>query len=412
MASEQSIPAPGKDDQNKSPQQVVSEFWDSFIVKSPGKVTSIFPRSLYAHLLPLERAKGLAVDRNAAESYETAAAECRKKVQRIVAECHRTNEKFTDPDFDIEGDFGCGDCLHGLPPLDQDGAAEEEPTLSVEELKGCLNMLVASKVLGAESTAMLDIDAVRKCLGNDGSGDDTAPEPSSVHRVDYIYEKPAFCVDGYSTTDVRQGAVGDCWWVSAVATLCSMKGLMDRVCVARDEECGVYGFVFHRDGEWLSTVVDDNLYLARPDFDSAPYDNSGESEREYKKFYQTGSRALHFAHCVDKNETWLPLLEKAYAKVHGDYDAIRGGFPGEAVEDMTGGVTTTLATNKVLSREKLWQDLLNANKDFVIAASSLSPYGSDADAKRGIALNHAYSVLKATEETDEDGNKVRLVMIR
>src|SRR5436853_273637 len=83
-----------------------------------------------AHLLPLERA---AVDRNAAESYETAAAECRKKVQRIVAECHRTNEKFTDPDFDIEGDFGCGDCLHGLPALDQDAAAEEEPKLSVKQ---------------------------------------------------------------------------------------------------------------------------------------------------------------------------------------------------------------------------------------------------------------------------------------
>src|SRR5271156_1575495 len=153
MASEQSTPAPGKDTQNKSPQQVVSEFWDSFIVKSPGKVTSIFPRSLYAHLFPPERA---AVDRNAAESYETAAAECRKKVQRIVAECHRTNEKFTDLDFDIEGDFGCGDCLHGLPALDQDAA--EEPKLSAKELKDCLDMLVASKVLGAESTAMLDID--------------------------------------------------------------------------------------------------------------------------------------------------------------------------------------------------------------------------------------------------------------
>jgi len=403
MASEQST------SQNKSPQQVVSEFWDSFIVKSPGKVTSIFPRSLYAHLLPQERAS---VDRNAAESYETTAAECRKKVQRIVDECHRTNEKFTDPDFDIEGDFGCGDCLHGLPSLDQDAAEDEEPKLSVKQLKACLDMLAASKVLGAESTAMLDIDAVRTCLGNDGGDDGSSPEPGSVHRVDYIYENPAFSVDGYSTTDVRQGAVGDCWWVSAVATLCCMKGLVDRVCVARDEECGVYGFVFHRDGEWFSTVVDDNLYLSSPDYDSAPYDSTGENEREYRKIYQTGSRALHFAHCVDKNETWLPLLEKAYAKAHGDYDAIKGGFPGEAVEDMTGGVTTTLATNKVLSREKLWQDLLNVNKDFVIAASSLSSYGSDSDAKRGIALNHAYSVLKATEETDEDGKKVRLVMIR
>jgi hypothetical protein len=82
-------------------------------------------------------------------------------------------------------------------------------------------------------------------------------------------------------------------------------------------------------------------------------------------------------------------------------------FGGGAAEDMAGGVATTLATNKVLSREKLWQDLLNANKDFVIAASSL-----DSDAKRGIALNHAYSVLMAMEETDEDGKNVRLVMIR
>ena len=71
-----------------------------------------------------------------------------------------------------------------------------------------------------------------------------------------------------------------------------------------------------------------------------------------------------------------------------------------------------LALNKELSREKLWQDLLNANKDFVIAASSLSPYGSHSDAMRGIALKHAYSVLSAMEETDEDGKNVRLVMIR
>ncbi len=45
------------------------------------------------------------------------------------------------------------------------------------------------------------------------------------------------------------------------------KDLMEKVCVARDEECGVYGFVFQRDGEWVSTVVDDNLYLEYADFD-------------------------------------------------------------------------------------------------------------------------------------------------
>jgi hypothetical protein len=79
---------------------------------------------------------------------------------------------------------------------------------------------------------------------------------------------------------------------------------------------------------------------------------------------------LHFAKCADQNETWLPLLEKAYAKVHGDYDAIQGGDSGEAVEDMTGGVTTTLLSNRVLSKDTLWQELLNVNKEFIFAASS------------------------------------------
>jgi hypothetical protein len=188
---------------------------------------------------------------------------------------------------------------------------------------------------------------------------------------------------------------------------------MDKVCVARDEECGVYGFVFHRDGEWVSTVIDDNLYLTDEDFDvyGDTYDASGEKERKYKKNNQTGSDALYFAKCADANEIWLPLLEKAYAKVHGDYEAIEGGISGEAVEDMTGGVTTNIMTNKILSKERLWKELLNVNKQFIFAASS--PWlGSDSEARRGLALSHAYSILKAVEEEDEEGNKVRLVLIR
>ena len=61
----------------------------------------------------------------------------------------------------------------------------------------------------------------------------------------------------------------DSLWQSALCTLGNKEGLIDRVCVARDEQVGVYGFVFHRDGEWFSEIIDDKLYLKRPDYDES-----------------------------------------------------------------------------------------------------------------------------------------------
>jgi hypothetical protein len=237
-------------------------------------------------------------------------------------------------------------------------------------------------------------------------------KPGSVHRVDWIFESPKFTVSGYSSSDIKQGANGDCWWLAAIATIAHRRDLMERVCVTRDEECGVYGFVFQRDGEWISVVIDDNLYLEERDFgyDYDVYDASGRKARKHRREKQTGSEALYFARCEDPNETWLPLLEKAYAKAHDDYEAIAGGWPGFGVEDMTGGVASTIASNRILNKNKLWKELVNSDGDFVFA---LVAFGSGWDwHKSGIPLGHAYSILEAREELDENDNKVRLVQIR
>ena len=39
---------------------------------------------------------------------------------------------------------------------------------------------------------------------------------------------------------------------------------------------------------------------------------------------------------TSKGDLWLPLLEKAYAKLHGNYNLLRGGFAYEALRDLTG----------------------------------------------------------------------------
>ena len=255
--------------------------------------------------------------------------------------------------------------------------------------------------------------------------------------IQEIFEKPQFFIDGATASDVRQGKDGDCWFMSALSTLSNKPGLIQKVCVARNEKVGVYGFVFHRgkwqiqkkycgylshvrltilvqlDGEWISEVIDDKLYLIKEDFDDSTVgrnqwlelQNRNAPEEEYRAVMQTGSRALYFAQCSDQNETWLPLLEKAYAKSHGDYAAIDGGFVGEGIEDLTGGVTTEVFATDILDKDRFWNDeLMKVNKEFLFGCGQMGGvYGQ----RRGIQERHAYSIMEAVEI---DG--VRLLKLR
>jgi hypothetical protein len=159
----------------------------------------------------------------------------------------------------------------------------------------------------------------------------------------------------------------------------------------------------HTDGEWISEVIDDKLYLIKEDFDEAKIEryhwlelqNRKTPEDEYRTVMQTGSRALYFAQCSDPNETWLPLLEKAFAKAHGDYSAIDGGFVGEGIEDLTGGVTSEVFATDILDKDKFWrEELMNVNKTFLFGCGQMGGiYGE----RKGIQEKHAYSIMEARE---------------
>ncbi|KIX05846.1 uncharacterized protein Z518_03819 [Rhinocladiella mackenziei CBS 650.93] len=342
----------------QAPQETVQQFWDKMNSKYPGKVFTVLPNNPYARKKAAKTPHGTVSGQRAAKSYEEARAECIRDVDRIIKECRRLNQKYRDLHFDIEWDLKSGqrNCLDGL------------------------------------STP----------------GD--SMKPKGVKRVTDIFEKPQFYINGPTAGDVRQGRDGDCYLMAALCGLGNMEGLIDKVCVKHDMDVGVYGFVFFRDGEWQHTIIDDKLYLRAPDYDEAQDErvvwddiNRADSAEEYRKAHQTGSRALYFAQCSDENETWLPLLEKAYAKAHGDFASIDGGFTGEAIEDLTGGVTTEIYSTDILDRDAFWRDeLMQVGKSFLFGCATgfysnwLNTSGVPRE-REGISEGHAYSIMDAKE---------------
>ncbi|PHH55425.1 Calpain clp-1 [Ceratocystis fimbriata CBS 114723] len=354
-----------------SPQDAINTLWKRFSVRNPAKVASVFP---FDPVLP-PAANEERVNEPVDASYERAKEECTRRVEKIIQECKRINTRYRDLGFDISWDLqrSIGNTLNSL----------------------------GSDTFKVSSEARRN-HAIRG--------------PKAVKRISEIFQNPTF-LKKISIDQAKQGALGDCWAISALTGLACVEDAVKRLCVCYDTRIGIYGFVFHRDGKWIYSIVDDRLFLTSPVWDAPSMqrdlleqiDNNIDVEDKYNQTYHTGSKALFFASNADNNETWVPLLEKAYAKAHGDYESLDGGWIGEALEDMTGGVTTELLTGDILDTDSFWEnELSRVNKDFLFGCSTGFTDGGGTGERNGIVEGHAYVVT----ETRVLKSGVRLVKLR
>jgi calpain-15 len=188
--------------------------------------------------------------------------------------------------------------------------------------------------------------------------------------------------DKIEPADIKQGRLGDCWFMCALSSIAERPALVQRLFITKEvQPHGVYKVQFCKGGEWVEVTVDDYfpcLPGAGPIF----------------------SRS-------NGNELWVLLLEKAYAKLHGSYMLLRGGWAFEGMMDLTGCPTGQFTfdeprTIEIIQSGYLWEFLKNIDEEGALISASTPgkdkfTEGGGPDAKGGLVPGHAYTVIQVKE---------------
>ncbi|NP_113861.1 calpain-10 [Rattus norvegicus] len=223
-------------------------------------------------------------------------------------------------------------------------------------------------------------------------------EDITWRRPQDICATPQLFPDNPWEGQVKQGLLGDCWFLCACAALQKSRHLLDQVFPPgqpgwSDQEyqgfftCRIWQF-----GHWEEVTIDDRLPCL--------------------------AGRLCFSRCQREDVFWLPLLEKAYAKVHGSYEHLWAGQVADALVDLTGSLAERWSLKDIRKasgqqdrpsggEHRACQQLLRLKDQCLLSCSVLSPRAG----ARELGEFHAFIISDLQELRSQTGQGILLLRI-
>lgn len=141
-------------------------------------------------------------------------------------------------------------------------------------------------------------------------------------------------------SDVQQGQLGNCWLISALSLISERPQMLEHILLTKKiNHVGVYLVRICHNGLWKTILIDDC-------------------------FPCTNQNTFAFSQ-GKKRQLYVPLIEKACAKVFGSYSNLRGGSTAEGLQLLTGAPCHKIQLNssdQILDFDLIWAQLLSASE--------------------------------------------------
>lgn len=252
----------------------------------------------------------------------------------------------------------------------QQGGGEEnvDINMDIDSMPDCrlkYNIIVKRAKAGMGKFTDSQFPATNESIGQKVLDNNLAGQDIVWQRMgDKTEGKYVIFEDGIDCNDIRQGALGDCYFLSSLSVLGNLATRDKFIFVNTDDEwqeCGAVCLKFYEGGKEQIVIIDDHL----------PVDGGGE---------------MIFTTSPSGFELWPMFLEKAFAKKYGSYEIIEGGLVDKCLAELTNGVPETYYTEEEDNVQDLWNRTLKLYKEkhFLGAGSPNHPNGDSETSGTGI----------------------------